>query len=98
MQHLPNRRDAQGCYDPDELDLFKKVLDEMVADLAPDDDARPDREPIRLTRVRLAMAILHCADRGERDPARLKRLAADLVDAGTPVPPTVSRRGPSPTA
>lgn len=63
-------------YDNDDLDLFRAVLDDMMDEI-PAERASP--EDLRLRRIRFASAILCCANRGERDRARLKALATRLA-------------------
>jgi hypothetical protein len=60
--------DAGAVYDPEELSLLGKVLDQVVQSLPP--DLRTPRN-----RVAIARNILDCALTGERDPAVLGRAA-----------------------
>jgi hypothetical protein len=60
--------DQSAVYYPEELALFGKILDQVLQSLPPD-----LRTPYN--RTTLAMTILACASRGERDPAELRRAA-----------------------
>jgi hypothetical protein len=60
--------DESAVYYPEELALFGKILDQVVQSLPPD-----LRTPYN--RTTLAVNILACASRGERDPAELRRAA-----------------------
>jgi hypothetical protein len=60
--------DEGAVYDPEELSLLGKVLDQVVQSLPPD-----LRTPHN--RVEIARSILNCALTGERDPAVLGRAA-----------------------
>jgi hypothetical protein len=60
--------DERAVYYPEELDLFGKILDQVVQSLPPG-----LRTPYN--RTTLAMNIFACASKGERDPAELRRAA-----------------------
>jgi hypothetical protein len=62
---MPNE---SAVYYPEELSLFGAILDQAVQSLPPD-----LRTPYNRTTI--AMNIMACASRGERDPAELKRAA-----------------------
>ena len=61
-----------ASYDPETLDVLRRVFDSS--------DGRP-RDFLIGLRSALAMRILAAAERGERDPQRLKLLAMGAIDA-----------------
>ena len=66
---------ANGVYDPQTLELLRKVLDDAWVSLP------PERQAMML-KSDLAQRILKRAAEGERDPSRLR--AAAVVDIVTP--------------
>ena len=60
--------DNSAVYDPEELALLGRILDQVVQSLPPN-----LRTPYN--RAALAKNILACASTGERDPDKLRRAA-----------------------
>ena len=60
--------DRSAVYDPEELALLGRILDQVVQSLPPDLSTADHR-------AALAQNILACAATGERDPDALRRAA-----------------------
>jgi hypothetical protein len=64
---------SRNTFDAETLGALESVLDDLARELACDptagEDARPD-----ISRERLAKLILHHAQEGESDPAKLRAL------------------------
>lgn len=73
-------------YDNDQLAMFKTALDEAVAELQAEESPLVASEILRLTRIRLAMAIFQAFSQGSRDPAKIKQTAIALVHDGRIAP------------
>jgi hypothetical protein len=74
-------------YDSDDMRLFDKILDDILSELS--DQRSPLTEPKHEDTVRtlLAIALLKCAESGERDYDRLKRAALAAIGEGGPGQP-----------
>ena len=70
-----------GFYETEDLDFFSSVLREIVDDLIIERSPLVAPEHRDSTKARLAIALLHCADRGERDRSRLTRQALAALHA-----------------
>ncbi len=66
-------------YDSRQLDMFKAVLDEMIAELLAEESAFVAADRIQFTKFRLASAIFVLADQGEHDPTRLRQRALAML-------------------
>jgi hypothetical protein len=60
-----------GAFDPDALSILQSALEQACADLFRQRQERPSEE----VRTLLALRIVDCARRGERDPNSLKAYA-----------------------
>ena len=67
-------------YDPEDLDYLWKVQRDILDDLIIEGSPWAAPENADHTKARLAVALLECADTGERDQERLKRHALAALD------------------
>lgn len=68
----------RNAFDAESLGTLGAVLDELCLDLSGDMTATGTDRPA-VTREQLARLILHYAQDGESDPARLRRLVLDGI-------------------
>ena len=67
-------------YDPEDLDDLWKVQRDILDDLIIEGSPWAAPRNVDHTKARLAVALLECADTGERDQERLKRHALAALD------------------
>lgn len=63
----------RSTFDAESLGALESVLDDVHRELANERNAGDDARPV-ISRERLAKLILHHAQEGESDPARLRTL------------------------
>jgi len=69
---------AKNVFDAESLGTLEAVLDELCLELSSDMTASGTGRPV-LSREQLAKLILHYAQDGESDPARLRRLVLNGI-------------------
>ena len=67
-------------YDPEDLEFLWKVQRDILEDLIIERSPWAAPKNADHTKARLAVALLECADTGERDEERLKRHALAALD------------------
>ena len=67
-------------YDPEDLEVLWKVQRDILDDLIIEGSPWAASRNVDHTKARLAVALLECADTGERDQERLKRHALAALD------------------
>lgn len=88
QEHRPKSAHANVVYHGRDLDAFKAVLEDLLAELRGVEDPLVASDQLQLTKIRIASAIFMFADRGERNPERLKRLVRGLLDDVVELPPS----------
>lgn len=94
---LPFVAGTYGAYDSADLDMFRAVLQNVIAKLQASGSPLVEPEALELTRVQIAAAIFQLADSGVRSPERLEELVGERLASGQDAPNMLYIRPSRPT-